>query len=104
METPKRKRVLNAALKALLASAQTSAAIKIPATFISELASLSDDKQKVLAELTPEQFNELLTQSYLAALNAASAASDAKQIKALLKELLDKVNVIKDKLGVCPSN
>ena len=88
----KRKQVLNAALKALLAGVQTSAAVKIPATFISELASLPDDKQKVLAELTPEQFNELLTQSELAAINAASSAADAKQIKALLKELLDKVD------------
>jgi tetratricopeptide (TPR) repeat protein len=90
MAKQKRKRVLNAALKALLAGVQTSAAIKIPATFISELASLPDDKQKVLAELTPEQFNQLLTQSELATINAAASAADAKQIKSLLKELLDK--------------
>jgi len=94
----KRKQVLNAALKALLAGAQTSAAIKIPATFISELASLPDDKQKVLAELTPEQFNELLTQSELATINAASSAADTKQIKVLIKELIEKVNIINDKL------
>src|SRR3972149_4736716 len=94
----KRKDYLNAALKALLAGAETSAAIKIPATFISELAALPDDKQKVLAELTPEQFNELLTQSELATINAAASAADTKQIKLLIKELIDKVNVIKDKL------
>jgi hypothetical protein len=34
----KRKGVLNAALKALLAGAESSAVVKIPATFVSELA------------------------------------------------------------------
>ena len=61
MAGKKRKKVLNAALKSLLAGAEISAAIKIPATFISELAGLSDDKQKALAELPQEQFNALLT-------------------------------------------
>ena len=53
----KRKRILNAGLKALLAGAETSAAIKIPAAFISELAGLPEDKQKVLAELSQDRFN-----------------------------------------------
>ena len=75
----KGKDILIAALKALLAGAETSAAIKIPATFIAELASLPDEKQKVLAELSQEQFNALLTQSQLAAINAASSAADAKK-------------------------
>ena len=92
MAKKKRKHVLNAALKALLAGAETSAAIKIPAAFISELAALPDDKQKVLAELSQEQFNALLTQSELATLNAAEAAVGTKQIKALIKELSAKVD------------
>jgi tetratricopeptide (TPR) repeat protein len=99
MAGKKRKKVLNAALKSLLAGAETSAAIKIPATFISELAGLSDDKQKALAELPQEQFNALLTQTELATLNAADAAAGTKQIKALIKELSAKVDTltIKDK-------
>jgi tetratricopeptide (TPR) repeat protein len=88
----KRKGILNSALKALLAGVETSAAVKIPATFIAELASLPDEKQKVLAELSQEQFNALLTQSQLAAINAASSAADAKQIKSLIKELMEKVD------------
>jgi len=93
----KRKQILNAALKALLAGLQTSAAIKIPATFISELASLPDDKQKVLAELSQEQFNRLLTQSELATINAAESAAGAKQIKALVQKLDDKATeMLKD--------
>jgi hypothetical protein len=88
----KRKDILNAALKALLAGAQASAWVKIPAAFISELASLPDDKQKVLAELSQEQFNQLLTQSELAAINAAESAAGAKQIKALIEKLIEKVD------------
>jgi tetratricopeptide (TPR) repeat protein len=90
----KRKQILNAALKALLAGLQTSKAIKISSTFISELASLPDDKQKVLGELSQEQFNELLTQSELAALNAADAAVRAQQIKDLVQKLDDKATEI----------
>ncbi len=75
MAKSKRKGTLNVALKALLAGAQTSALIKIPATFISELAALPDDEQKVLVELSQGQFNALLTQSELAAINAADSAT-----------------------------
>ena len=88
----KRKGILNSGLKALLAGAETSAAIKIPATFISELAGLPDDKQKVLAELSQEQFNQLLTQSELATINAADAAVSTKQNQALIRLLLEKVD------------
>jgi len=78
MAEKRRKKVLNAALKALIAGAETSAAIKIPAAFISELASLPDNKQQVLAELSQDQFNALLLQSELATINAADAAVSAK--------------------------
>ncbi len=94
----KRKGILNSALKALLAGAETSAAVKIPATFISELASLPDKKQKVLAELSQEQFNALLTQSKLATINAASSAADAKQIKSLIKDLIETVDKLNTQL------
>ena len=57
-----------------------------------------DPTPVVWAELSQEQFNALLTQSELATINAASSAADAKQIKALVTELIEKVNVIKDKL------
>jgi hypothetical protein len=48
MALPKRKQILNAALKALIQGAQTSPLVKIPAAFISELAALPDDKQESL--------------------------------------------------------
>ncbi len=86
MKKPKRKDVLNAALKALLAGAETSAAIKIPATFISELASLPKDKQQNLATLSQQQFNELLTQSELATYNSASAAAGTERIEKKIDE------------------
>jgi len=92
MAKKRRKQVLNAALKALIAGAETSAAIKIPAAFISELASLPDDKQKVFAELSQEQFNALLGQSELATINAADAAVSARQNKALIEQLIEKVD------------
>jgi len=41
----KRKDILNAALKALLSAAETSAWVKVPATFIAEIASLPKDKR-----------------------------------------------------------
>ena len=94
MAKSKRKGILNAALKALLAGAETSAAIKIPAKFISEIASLPDDKQKVLAELSQEQFNELLTQSELATINAADSAATGKEVKGLVQELIRKVDAL----------
>jgi len=94
MAKKKLKLVLNAGLKALLAGAETSALIKIPATFVSELASLPDEKQKVLGKLSQEQFNELLTQSRMATINAAEAAVGARQIKALIEEMIDKIDEV----------
>jgi len=94
MAKSKRKGTLNAALKALLVGAETSALIKIPATFIAELASLPDKEQKILAELSQDQFNELLLQSELAAINAAEAAAGTIQIKTLIKELIEKVDAL----------
>jgi len=101
MAKSKRKGKLNAALKALLAGAETSPLIKIPATFISELAALPDDEKKVLAELSQDQFNALLTQSELATLNAADSAATGKEIKALVRELIEKVDIINTKLVLC---
>lgn len=84
----KRKDILNAALKALLAGAEVSALLKIPITFISELASLSKDKRDTLDTTLPsEQFEELLTQSELSTTNAALAAAGTEQIKKLVSEL-----------------
>ena len=94
MAKSKRKGTLNAALKALLAGVETSAAIKIPATFISEMASLPDKKQKVLAELSQDQFNALLTQSELATINAADSAATVKEVKGLVQKLLAKVDAL----------
>ena len=83
----KPKPVLNAGLKALLASAKTSTLGKGAATFTSELAALPDDQQEVLARLTQDQFNELLIQSELSTINAAEAAAGTRQIKELLINL-----------------
>jgi len=84
-----RKGILNATLKALLAGAEVSALLKIPITFISELASLSKDKRDTLDTTLPsEQFEELLTQSELSTTNAALAAAGTEQIKTLVSELI----------------
>lgn len=83
----KSKGILNAALKALLAGADTTAWLKIPVTFISELAALPDDKQQQLADAPGEQFAELLQQSELSTYNAALAAAGTEQIKILLSNL-----------------
>ena len=89
----KRKDVLIAALKALLAGAETSALIKIPATFIAELASLPKEKRDALDTMLPsEQFKELLTQSELSTTNAALAAVGTEQIKKLVADLMQLSN------------
>jgi tetratricopeptide (TPR) repeat protein len=93
-------KILNAALKALIQGAQTSPIIKIPAAFISELASLPDDKQQVLAKLNQDQFNELLNQSYLATINAAASATQAKKNEILLQMVLQKLDELTDKAKI----
>ena len=54
----KRKSILNAALKALLAGVETSAWVKIPATFISEIASLPKDKRDALNAASAQCFRK----------------------------------------------
>jgi len=83
----KRKAILNAALKALLAGVETSAWVKIPATFISEIASLPKDKREALDATSAEKFGELLTQAELSTTNAALAAVGTEQIKVLVSNL-----------------
>lgn len=83
----KRKDILNAALKALLAGAETSAWVKIPATFIAEIASLPEDKRDALGTASPDKFDELLAQAELSTTNAALAAVGTEQIKKLVSEL-----------------
>jgi hypothetical protein len=95
----KRKDILNAALKALIAGAETSAAIKIPAAFISELASLSADQQEKLGTITQDKFNELINHIDLATLNSAISAVNTEQIKTQVKELMAKVVALDDKLN-----
>ena len=83
----KRKAVLNAALRALLAGLETSACVKIPATFISEIASLPKDKREALDATSAEKFGELLAQAELSTTNAALAAVGTEQIKVLVSNL-----------------
>ena len=55
-----RHSLLNAALKAILAGAETSAVVKIPATFISEIASdLKPEEKKVLVDAKPNELKEV---------------------------------------------
>lgn len=84
---PTRNELLTAALKAIIAGANTSAFVKIPATFIAELAALSKEKLNGLDSTPSDKFEELLMQSELSTANAALAAVDAEQIKALVAEL-----------------
>jgi hypothetical protein len=95
----KRENILNSALKALLAGVETSAAVKIPATFISELASLPKDQRETLGK-TPsiEEFETLLMQAELATINAALATVGTDQIKKMVSKLNtlsdDKINYL----------
>lgn len=86
----KRKDILIALLKGLIAGAETSALGKIVATFVAELASMSKDKEEALEALPEEKFDELLTQSKLATTNAASAAAGTEQIKEKIDELSER--------------
>ena len=79
-----RKDILVAILKALLAGLETSVFVKIPATFIAELAASDKGKVKELGEASGEVFEELLTQMELATTNAAVAAVGNEQIKKLI--------------------
>jgi hypothetical protein len=90
MAKPKRKDVLTAALKGLIAATETSALGKGASTFIAELASMSEDQEQALEALPDDKFNELLTQSELATQNAASAAAGTEQIKEKIDDLAAK--------------
>ena len=83
----KHKDILNAALKALLAGVEASAWVKIPATFISEIASLPEDKRDALGNASAEKFDELLAQAEISTTNAALAAVGTKQVKVLVSNL-----------------
>jgi tetratricopeptide (TPR) repeat protein len=83
----KRKAVLIALLKGLIAGAETSALGKMVSTFIAELASMSEDQEQALEALSEDQFSELLTQAELATQNAASAAAGTEQIKEKIDDL-----------------
>ncbi|MBN2377681.1 MAG: hypothetical protein JXD22_14885 [Sedimentisphaerales bacterium] len=93
----KRKDILNAALKALLASAETVPLLKVIATFISELASLPENQRKTLDPTLPDdQFKQLLIQAELSTTNAALAAAGTEQIK---KMVLNSFKLTKNQLG-----
>ena len=98
MASAKRKKILHASLKALIAGAETSGFIKIPAVFISELASLPISQQETLGAIPQDEFNELLTQIELATLNSAVSAANTEQIKALVQILTDKVGALATEL------
>jgi len=83
----KRKGILNSALKALLAVAETSAWVKIPATFFAEIASLPENKRDALSTASAEKFDELLTQAELSTTNAALAAVGSEQIKLFISNM-----------------
>ena len=91
MGKPKRKHVLNAALKALIAGAETSTGIKIATTFISELAALPEDKQKELGGLSQEQFNQWVTESDVA------TAEVTEETRDIVKEISKKVDTLLEK-------
>ena len=79
------KDILNAILKSLIAGFETSALVKVPATFISQLASLPIDEKEKLAKLDQDQFTTLMEQLDLVADNTEVTV---KQNKALLEQLL----------------
>jgi len=89
MGKPKRKHVLNAALKALLAGAKASPWLKIPATFVSELAALPEDEQEKLGGLSQEEFNKWLSESGVA------TARGVEEVKELVQEVIARLDEYK---------
>ena len=63
------------------------ALLKIPATFVAELAGMDTDKLKSIRQLDKERFEEMMQQSELATWNAAKAASNTTQLLELVQKL-----------------
>ncbi|MHC5061440.1 MAG: tetratricopeptide repeat protein [Planctomycetota bacterium] len=81
-----KKGILNAGLKALLAGAEVSPWLKIPVTFVSELAALPEDEQNKLGELSQDEFNTWLSGSGVA------TARGVKEVKGLVQEIIAKLD------------
>lgn len=89
----KRKRIIDAGLRTLLATVDTTWWLKTPATLASELASrfgdLPEDHQGALTDATPKQLQEALLQLDLATKHAATAAAGIARIE-------DQVSVLQE--------
>lgn len=107
MSAPKRKPILEAALKALLAAVETPVVVKGTATFVAELSSringLSDDQRAVLDQASNDELRAALLQLDMATKNAAFAAAGTKRIEDLLDPILKAINSslqrLHDRLG-----
>jgi len=90
-----RKKLLDAALETILATADAAWWLKGPATFISEFSArfgdLPDEQQAALADATPETIREALMQLDLATKHAAYAAAGVDRIEDRIRELHDAV-------------
>jgi len=86
-----RKKVLDAALKALLSAKETQWWLNLPATFIAELSpklgDLTDEERTVLVDATPGEIHEALTQIGLATEYAAYTATGIDRIERCIAEI-----------------
>jgi len=90
-----KKELLLAALKSILAGIPAPAFIKISANFLAELTDrfeeLPFEQKKVLAEISSDEFSELLEQTELATINAAAAEVGVKQVKKAIMAFQEKL-------------
>lgn len=99
MGDSKRKKVLDAALKALLASSDTAWWLKGPSTFISELSArsgdlptdLPDEQRNALKEAPLEAIRDALLQIDLGTKHSAYAAAGVNRIEQRIKELREAI-------------
>ena len=91
-----RKRILDAALKALLAASDTAWWLKAPATFVAELApkfdNLPDEQRLALSRAEPRELREAILQLENAAELREAVASGLVRIESLIKALRDDVS------------
>lgn len=95
MPDSKRKKILDAALKSLLAITDTQWYLKGPATFISELApkfgDLPEKEKAVLADVGTEELRQALTRIGSASSHSAEAAAGVSRLEEKLNELVETI-------------
>ncbi len=102
MPSSKRKKILEAGLKALLATFETQWLIKGLSTFVVEYSSkiddLSDEQRTVLASATTEECQEVLRELSRCDEHSREAARESRQTGEIAKVLLEKAEYLEELL------